>query len=216
MPTDTRGSTTTEAARYSGASVLALTMGDDSGLAGTPRVADLDLYRLPGFDLSRVRGLLLGAHLDQIFLRRHQGLLDEFISRGGRLAICGQVVLPFAAGLTPFVPLAYRNVDDLTVRRVGEHPVWHGVDPHDLTFRRGVAGFYGRGYYPALPPDALVVHGLGPNAYPLDAIYPHGAGEVLLHGGNDIWGYAGDTTSAARMTPQLLDWIMAEHGGAKR
>lgn len=80
----------------------------------------------------------------------------------------------------------------------------------DLTFRRGVAGFYGRGYYPDLPPEALVVHGIGVDARPLDAVYPHGAGEVLLHGGNDLWGYAGDDTTAARMTPQLVGWLLSE------
>ena len=195
-----------------GAPVLVLTMGEGSGPATDPRyagvVADLDVYALPGADLTAVRALLIGADVDQMFLARHQPMLDEVTHRGGRLVVCGQVVLPFAAGLTPFVPLAYLGVGDLTVRRLAEHPVWAGVDPDDLTFRRGVAGFYGRGHYPDLPPGALVVHGLGPEAVALDAVYPYGEGEVLLHGGNDLWGYAGDDTTAARMTPQLIDWLL--------
>lgn len=195
-----------------GAPVLVLTMGEGSDLAADPRyagvVADLDVYALPDADLTGVRGLLVGADADQVFLARHQPLLDGVTRRGGRLVVCGQVVLPFAAGLSPFVPMAYRGVADLTVRRLAEHPVWAGVDPDDLTFRRGVAGFYGRGHYPDLPPGALVVHGLGPDALPLDAVYPCGAGEVLVHGGNALWGYAGDDTTAARMTPQLVDWLL--------
>lgn len=186
--------------------VLALTMGGGSGLAG--RVEELDLYRLPEADLTGVRGLLLGVHLDQVFLQRQRPVLDEFLRGGGRLAVSAQVVLPFLAGLCRFVPLDYRGVPDLTVHRLAEHPVWRGVDPADLTFRRGVAGFYGRGYYPELPPDALVVHGLGAERRPLDAVYRHGEGAVLLHGGNDLWGYAGDDTTAARMAPQLLDWLV--------
>jgi hypothetical protein len=201
------------------AEVLVLTMGGESALATHPeyaeRVADLDLYRLGDVDLSGVRGLLVGPHADQVYLRRHRSLLDGFVWRGGRLVVCAQVVQPFATGLTPFVPLRYRGVADLTVRRLAEHPVWHGVDPQDLTFRRGVAGFYGRGHHHGLPADALVVHGLGPEAHPLDAVYPHGAGQVLLHGGNDLWDYARDTTTAARMAPQLLDWIHTGTGAGR-
>jgi hypothetical protein len=193
---------------------MVLTMGGTSSLDTHPeyagRVAELDLYQLPDVDLSLVRGLLVGPQVDQIYLRRQQSLLDAFIAGGGRLVVCGQVVVPFAVGLTRFVPLSYRGVGDLTVYRLAEHPVWQGVDPDDLTFRRGVAGFYGRGHHPGPPADAMVVHGLGPDALPLDVVYPHGAGQVLLHGGNALWGYAEDDTTAARMTPQLLNWIDPE------
>lgn len=198
------------------APVLVLTMGSPSALAGRAEyagvLADLDLYQLPGADLSGVRGILAGAHVDQVFLRDHRPLLDGFVAAGGRLVACGQVVLPFVAGLCPFRPLSYRGVADLTVHRLADHPVWHGVDPADLTFRRGVAGFYGRGCYPDLPAAARVVHGLGAGRHPLDAAYPHGAGEVLVHGGNDLWGYLEDDTTAALMTPNLLDWVLAGGG----
>ncbi|WP_037066753.1 hypothetical protein [Pseudonocardia acaciae] len=190
------------------APVLVPTMGTSSALGVHAECADLDLYALPSADLTGVRGMLLGAHVDQVFLRAHRPLLDDFVRGGGRLVVCGQVVLPFVAGLCPFAPLAYRSVADLTVHRLAEHPVWHGVDTADLTFRRGVAGFYGRGHYPELPASALVVHGLGPQRLPLDAVYPHGSGEVLVHGGNDLWGYAEDDTTAARMTPALLGWVL--------
>lgn len=188
------------------ASLRVLTMGTGSGLADD-RVQDLDLYALPDTDLSAVRGLLVGVHTDQVFLARHRDRLTRFVESGGRVAVCGQVVRPYLAGLISFVPARYRGVADLTVHRLAEHPVWAGVDPGHLTFRRGVAGFYGRGHYPDLPADALVVHALGAAAAPLDAVYPLGEGQVLLHGGNDLWGYADDDTTAAWMTPQLLRWL---------
>ena len=194
------------------AAIRLITMGSPSDLAGDPRyrdrVADLDIYRLAETDLAPVRGLLLGPHVDQIQLRHHRALLDAFVATGRRLVVCGQVVLPFAAGLSRFVPLSYRGVGELTVHRLAEHLVWRGVDTADLTFRRGVTGFYGRGHHPHVPTGATIVHTLGPDALPLDLIYPHGAGQILLHAGNDLWGYARDDTTAARMTPQLLDWLL--------
>ncbi|MBV9313681.1 MAG: hypothetical protein JO100_07960 [Pseudonocardia sp.] len=193
------------------APVLVLTMGTPSALAAQhDLVADLDLYELPQTELKQARGLLVGPHVDQVFLSQYETKLDRFVHGGGRLVVCAQVALPFATGLTRFIPLTYRSVCDLTVHRLAAHPVWRGVAPEDLTFRRGVAGFYGRGFYPDPPRCAQVVHGLGPRRLPLDLVYPLGDGEVLLHGGNDLWGYADDDTTAARMTPQLLAWVLSE------
>ncbi len=92
---------------------------------------------------------------------------------------------------------------------MAEHPVWAGVEPEDLTFRRGVAGFYGRAYLPSLPDGALIVHALGEIDRPLDAVYHYGEGAVLVHRGNDLWGYLHAPNTAARMTPHLLDWLGA-------
>ncbi|MFX9031475.1 hypothetical protein ABTN13_20280, partial [Acinetobacter baumannii] len=77
---------------------------------------------------------------------------------------------------------------DLTVHRLADHPVWAGVDGGDLTFRRGVAGFYGRVWHDA-PAGALIVNGIGPERRPLDFTYAVGAGTILFHGGNDLTGY---------------------------
>jgi hypothetical protein len=91
---------------------------------------------------------------------------------------------------------------------VSEHPVFAGVDTDDLSFRKGVAGFYGRGHNPP-PAGARVLQRLSsPDGPPLDYVYhrPDG-GRVLMHSGNDLWMYANDETSARRIAPQLLDWI---------
>lgn len=191
--------------------VLALTMGRSGELAEDPRcagrVCELDLYELTAWQLRRVSGLLIGMHCDQLFLARNQALIESFVYAGGRVAVSGQVVRPFMAGLSRFVPMNYSGVEDLTVYRLADHPVWRGVRPSHLTFRNGVAGFYGRGSYRP-PAQAMVVNGLGPLHLPLDYHYRLGSGEVLVHGGNDLWGYRGAENTAARMTPQLLDWLV--------
>ncbi|HSV68183.1 MAG TPA: hypothetical protein VLJ59_20135 [Mycobacteriales bacterium] len=200
-----------------GTVAVVLTMGRPSPYARDfAAVGEVDLYRLADVDLDEVPGLLIGGGVDQVFLAGQRARLDGWVSAGGRVAVCGQVHRPFLTGLVPFEPLAYRGTDDLRVTRRADHPVWAGVELDDLTFRRGVAGFYGRGWYPAQPPGTLVVHGIGPDRLALDYVYPFGAGEVLVHGGNELWGYHDEPNTSARMAPQLLGWMSGRTASGPR
>jgi len=190
-----------------------VTMGDEPALCRHPQlgpaVRAVDCYALGPEHLTRASAILIGTHCDQLALQARRTLLDAFVAGGGRAAVCGQVTRPFLAGLEPVRWLEDYRLEDLQVRRVAEHPVWAGVEPEDLTFRRGVAGFYGRAYLPSVPDGALVVHALGEIDRPLDVVYHYGEGAVLVHGGNDLWGYLHAPDTAARMTPQLLEWLGA-------
>ncbi len=191
------------------ASIVLLTMGGPEPLLMQrfrQRVRTLDVYDLPAADLTDVRGLLIGMHCDQRQLQRIQTKLTDFVTQGGRVAVCGQIAHPFLPGLSRFIPLTNYRRDDLIVYARTPHPVWAGVHLDDLTYRRGVAGFYGRGFHTP-PAGTVVVNGLGLAQLPLDFVYRLGRGEVLVHGGNDLWGYVADSTSAHRLTPQLLDWM---------
>jgi hypothetical protein len=187
-------------------------MGSETSLADEPatagRVRELDLYGLSADQLAAAPGLLIGMHSDQIFLAGNESLLAAYVRAGGRVMVSGQVARSFLPGLSTFTPMRYSGVEDLTVRRADEHPVWYGVADEDLTFRRGVAGFYGRGSFQP-PSGATVINVLGPQRLALDYHYLLGAGEVLVHGGNDIWSYRHAENTSARMTPQLLDWLVA-------
>lgn len=165
-------------------------------------------YELDRLDLRRYRALLISGHHDQRHLQDRTAQLRRFLEDGGTLVFNGHVVRPFLPGLRPFVPVSVPGVEGLRVRRVAPHPVFEGVAEDDLTFRRGVAGFYGRGANPP-PAGARVLNTVGAEALPLDwELDFEGGGRLLMHAGNELWGYAQDPTTAARMTPQLFDWIM--------
>jgi len=192
---------------------VVMTMGDEPALCRDhrlgPAVRAVDCYALGPQHLATASAILIGTHCDQLALEARRPLLDAFVAGGGRAAVCGQVTRRFLAGLEPMRWLEDYGPEDLQVRRMAEHPVWTGVQPEHLTFRRGVAGFYGRAYLPSVPDGALVIHALGDADRPLDAVYDHGKGAVLVHGGNDLWGYLHAPDTAARMTAQLLDWVGA-------
>lgn len=178
--------------------------------ATATRVAGLDIYALEHADLDDCAGLLIPIHADQRFLATMREKLERFLARDGTMVICGHLVYPFLPELSAFVPLTVRSVDDYRVWRDAWHPIFDGVAVDDLTFRKGVAGFYGRGHNPP-PPDAEIVHRLGgARGAPVDYVYRRaGGGRVFMHAGNNLWAFSLDDedNSAARIEPQLLDWI---------
>lgn len=193
------------------APVLHVTMGthDPAGPhAGDPRIGRVDLYRLPAIDLSSVRGLIIGGGADQIFLERNRSLLTEFVTSGGRVAVMGHVLADILPGLGVWRKIAYTGPKDLAITLGDPHPVWEGVDPVDLSIRKGVTGFYARGYIDKIPEGAIVTTRIGRHALPLDYVYPLGDGQVLAHGGNDLTGWQSDPNSSARLTTQLTDWLV--------
>ena len=129
-----------------------------SGVAA--RIMPVDIYSLDTQPLEEFSALLIGMHVDQRFLAARGRRLDQFLERGNTVTVSGQIAHPFLRGLAPFQPLRDYRVQDLMVRREAAHPVWDGVAEDELTFRRGVAGFYGRGWHQ--PPDgATVIHSIG-------------------------------------------------------
>jgi hypothetical protein len=173
------------------------------------RVDTVAMHALERVDLRHYRGLLVTIHADQRYLAARRAQLEAFLAGGGAIVACGQVATPFLEELQPFVPLQDYRLDDLRVNLERPHPVWAGVESDHLTFRRGVAGFYGRGHN-ALPPGATVINTLGPRRAPVDFVCrPKAGGRLLVHAGNDLWGYVDADNTAARMTPQLLHWIAA-------
>lgn len=168
-----------------------------------------DLYDLTHLDLSPYRGLVLTSGADQVFLHRHRGVVGDVLGRGGVVVFSGQICRPWLPGASPFVPRLIRSHRDYEVRLPTPHPIFEGVQPDDLTFRRGVAGFFSRGHHPA-PPEAIVLATL-PGGEPAVYVDHHStAGTILLHAGGDLLGYTSTDSTASRLPPQLLDWMRSE------
>ena len=202
------------------ASVLALTCGHPDGslaqLASVDEGGELllaDEYELDALPLEQSRALLISMHADQRHLAARKDRLDAFVRGGGTIVANGHVAYDFLDGLAPFQAIENYRLADLMVNSEMPHPVWAGVVAQELTFRRGVAGFYGRGWH--RPPDgATVLNSLGASRRPLDFTYSLGAGRVLFHGGNDLWQYASGSDSTKRIAPQLLHWLLSPEDAA--
>jgi hypothetical protein len=169
----------------------------------------VDVYELPSVDLDPYAAVMVGGMVDQEFLWRHRDVVESFLDRGRVVVFCGQLLRSWLPGCGTFVPAKIDSMRDYAVHLVEPDPVFAGVDARDLTFRRGVAGFFARGHHPP-PPSAKVLAALAagqPTTWIDRATTP---GTVFAHAGSDLLFYAQVDSTAARLAPQLLDWARAE------
>ena len=87
-----------------------------------------------------------------------------------------------------------------------------GVREEDLTFRRGVAGFFARGHHRP-PPGAEILARLvdpedGEPIVYVDRVST--AGVILVHAGNDLIASVDRDSTAGRIAAQLVGWMLAE------
>lgn len=178
---------------------------------GQPRLGvelvPIDMYALGDASWADFRAVLIGMHADQHELQRMQGKLEAFLCAGGVIVYCGHVAHPFLPMLAPFRPLPCFGLDELKVALDTSHPIYGGVEASDVTFRRGVAGFFGRGSNPP-PAGARVVATLAGGTVPVDWEIAVGAGRLYVHAGLDLWRYADAADGSAQRIPlQLLGWL---------
>ena len=177
--------------------------------AGRSHIDTIAEASLSGLPPDRIAAVLVPMHIDQRLFAANAGWVEAFLNAGGTLVFNGLLAYPFLPELQPFRQLAGGGLDALRVGIASPtHPIFAGIDADDLTFRKGVAGFYGRGQTPP-PPGARVLTTLDRGAVPLDWEWRRPAGGcVLMHPGNDLWMFRDDGTSADRLVPQLIDWIV--------
>lgn len=185
------------------------------------RVAVRDVYDLDGIDLENFAGITVGGACDQRFLAARSDRLSAWVRAGGRLLVNGHPMLGFVDGMPKHRKLDFHTTRDLWLTAMEPHQIWDGVDRRDLLFNTGVpgthtfedlehigvAGFYAHAYLVDLPEDATVITGIGQGRLPVDAAYPLGRGEVLMHLGNDMSAFSRPGTSAAGFGTRTLDYL---------
>lgn len=173
-----------------------------------PRATErLDLYGLARTDLTAYAALIVPAMADQEHLAWHRAAIRHYLDAGGVVVFGGHLHRDWLPGAAAFVPLAEPSLRAYRVAEIADHPVFDGVEADDLTFRRGVAGFFARGHHP-VPDGAEVLVQLagGEPATYVDRVST--GGTILVQASCDLLGYAGSAGSTAQRIPeQLLAWV---------
>ncbi|MGH9182303.1 MAG: phosphate starvation-inducible protein PhoH [Acidimicrobiales bacterium] len=171
----------------------------------------VDVYDLGRVDLGRYSGVVVEGMVDQEHLYRQRHQIGAYLDGGGLIVWSGQLFRPWLPGCGPFVPKEIRSFRDYAIRVVRPHPVFDGVDPEDLTLRRGVAGFFARGHHPP-PEGAEVLLSLAEGEPVVYVDRTTTKGTVFAHAGTGLLRWAEPGSTAARISPQLLAWVQ-EGGG---
>lgn len=184
-------------------------------------VEPLDMYELPSADLEPYIALMITGNVDQELLYRERRIIRDFLDSGKVVVFSGHLLHQWLPGAGTFVPKDIRSFRDYGIQIVKPHPIFEGVKAEDLTFRRGVAGFFARGHNP--PPEGaevlLELAGGEPIVY-VDrrstngVILAHSGYDLLAHGLDRPYDDGAPRNTAGRIGPRLLDWIRTEGAGA--
>lgn len=169
----------------------------------------IDMYELPQVDLSTFSGIVVSSQVDQDFLYRHRDQMQAFLDAGGTVTFSGHLSRQWLPGAGRFKPKSIESHEDYTVVEANPHPVFEGVEMEDLTYQRGVAGFFARGHNPP-PEDATVLLRLT-DGEPIVYVDEESTdGTIFAHSGNDLIGFGRRSSTAARVPEQLLAWMRTE------
>ena len=177
--------------------------GRDVALAAMP-VTAIDLDDLPTAELAPFAGLILAGRSDQSLLAMMQDKLRGYLDKGRVVVFSGQLTHGWLLGATAFEPGPQLGGEP-GPPQLHDHPILSGVSPDDV----GATFLYSNGRH-RLPVGADVIAQRAdgtPGAY-VDRTST--GGTVLLHGGAHLLANATTGSSAARIAPQLIDWVRRE------
>lgn len=175
-----------------------------------PDTSIIDMYDLPQYDLSAHKIVVIDSYVDQELMLKQKEQISDFLSQGNLLLFSGNLFRPWLPGASSFVPKKITKHSDYNVMIAKPHPVLEGVEPDDLTYNKGVSGFFARGHHP-LPPQAEVLLTLA-DGEPITYIDRHSTnGTIVVHSGTNLLRYTNRNNTSGRIREQLKRWMLEEH-----
>ena len=155
--------------------------------------------------IFKYKALIIPNGVNEIWLYEHKNALENYIKSG-------RILINFATNSTRYLPSqtsAYIPSDmPIRTREIipSKHAIFHGVSAYDLNFRRGVKGFFNRGYFNA-PKNSLEIMSDSEKKC-VAFIEKIGDGTLLATAGADfLWYGAFELSTAKRTAINLLLWV---------
>ncbi len=174
----------------------------------------IDMYQLHETDLEEYKCMILVNFVDQDYLYEERARIAEFLANRKIVCFFGNLVTDWLPGAKPFIAKEIRNHSDYDISIAKPHPIFEGVLEEDMTFNKGVKGFFARGHHP-LPAGAEVLVTL-PDGEPVTYIDRNTtAGTIFVHSGGNLFEYKSMDKSVKktteRISPQLMQWVQEEY-----
>lgn len=173
-------------------------------------VTHLDQYELTAFDLSSFNVLVVTDFIDQEYLLEHKEMIEQFLNDGKIVVACTHIFRPWLPGVNLFMPKTIRNHADYEMQVMKEDSFFRGVEMQELAYRKGVSGFYSRGYHPVTNKDAEVLLAFldgTPITY-IDRSTTNGT--VVIHSARDLLTYATGENTTQLIAKQFMEWLRGE------
>ncbi|KUF36301.1 MULTISPECIES: hypothetical protein [Lysinibacillus] len=171
----------------------------------------LYLYDLPYVDLTAYAGIIITNHVEEQFLLEHKMILDEYLLQGGVIFSLTEISLPWLANVANWkrspIPLKDREI----MIEQANCSLFKGIEPYDINYRKGVRGFFSRGYFEELPAHAEVLI-TDQSGVPILYVDRHSTnGTIFAGAGTDIYKvFMHEENTSKKLSMQMLDCIREE------
>lgn len=171
----------------------------------------LYLYDLPSVDLTAYAGIIITNHVEEQFLLEHKTILDEYLLHGGVIFSLTEISLPWLANVANWkrspIPLKDREI----MIEQSNCSLFKGIEPYDINYRKGVRGFFSRGYFEKVPAHAEVLI-TDQSGVPILYVDRHSTnGTIFAGAGTDIYKvFINEENTSKKLSLQMLDCIREE------
>lgn len=178
----------------------------------------VDLYvDMDTISLEKYSAIVLPAMLDEVYLYRYKNKIEAYLNNGGTVISFLQNftgVIPGNKGyIASNTPIKDRNVEFTDTE--GSQMIFEGVREYDVNVRRGVKGFFNRGYFSLEhfeeenKPEVILADNDGKCVAYIDRATTNGI--ILATASSDLLGFGlFDNLTVKRMGPNLLYWLENE------
>lgn len=177
----------------------------------------LSQYDLPSVNLNTYDGLIISTHVDEYFMAEHDAILQNYLNNGGVIFTLAEKSMDWLKQ----VPDWQRSPIPLKDREVHIHKTDNGllenIQPEHLEYRKGVRGFFSRGYFENVPTEAEVLITDQNNDVIMYVDRTSGNGTIYAGAGTDLYRiYTDEDNSASQAGLQMLEAIRRERIHNKR
>lgn len=168
-------------------------------------------YDVEFTDLTAFEGIIITNHVDEDYLVEHKQQLEDYLNQGGVIFSLTEISEPFIPNIGIWkrspIPLKDREVRIINT----EYPLFKNIEKEHLEARKGVRGFFSRGYFETIPAHAeiLVTDQNDDVMFYVDRESTKGT--IFAGAGTDLYRlYVNENNTATKVSQNMLDVIRLE------
>lgn len=174
----------------------------------------LQLYDIPYAEFSAYAGVIITNFVEEAFLLEHKSIIENYLKDGGVVLSQTENFLPWLPGCGNWMrsPISLKDREIRLTEPV--HPIFTGIDPYDLNYKKGVRGFFSRGYLEAPEHSEVIVEDQEGKAI----IYidrKTTGGTIVAGAGTDLYRFGIRENSSRVLREQILNWMRQEYEANK-
>lgn len=171
-------------------------------------------YKIGTYDFTEFDVIIVPNFADQENLYMHKNVIENFLKEKKIVVFFGHLFRSWLPGSSLFMPEKVNHFSDYNLYSENNSPIFIGVMTEDMTFKKGVAGFFARGHYHA--DERCEIHLVFKSGNVCAYADRHStAGTIFVHGGRSLLGYHSEGSTTDLIRQQFIGWLQEEIAALK-